>query len=87
MAITPSVSVSAGVAVSGSALDRDFWTWPATDVELDAYQLWRGKLDVSLSSRWKLSLGAENLLDEGYATVYGYCSPGVTAMAKVVFNP
>ena len=87
VAITPSVSASVGVAVSGAALDRDFSTWPATGVELDAYRLWRGKLDIALSSRWKLSLRAENLLDENYATVYGYRSPGVTAMAKVVFNP
>ena len=87
MTITPSVSASVGVAVSGAALDRDFSTWPATDVELDAYRLWRGKLDIALSPRWKLSLSAENLLDEDYTTVYGYRSPGVTAMAKVVFNP
>ena len=85
--ISPSVSASVGVAVSGAALDRDFSTWPATDVELDAYRLWRAKLDIALSSRWKLSLSAENLLDEDYATVYGYRSPGVTAMAKVVFTP
>lgn len=87
VAITPSISASVGVAVSGAALDRDFSTWPATDVELPAYRLWRGKLDISLSSRWKLNLSAENLLDEDYATVYGYRSPGVTAMARVVFNP
>ena len=87
MAITPSVSASVGVAVSGAALDRDFSTWPATDVELDAYRIWRGKLDIALSPRWNLSLSAENLLDEDYTTVYGYSSPGVTAMAKVVFNP
>ena len=86
VAITPSVEASVGVAVSGAALDRDFSTWPATDVELDAYRLWRGKLDITLSPRWKLILSAENLLDEDYVTVYGYRSPGVTAMAKAVFN-
>lgn len=86
VAITPSVHASVGVAVSGSALDRDFSTWPATDVELDAYRLWRGKLDIALSPRWKLILSAENLLGEDYATVYGYRSPGATAMAKIVFN-
>ncbi len=85
--ITPSVVASIGVSVSGAALDRDFSTWPATDVELDAYRLWRGRLDIALSSRWELSLSAENLLDEDYVTVYGYRSPGVTAMAKVVFSP
>lgn len=87
VAITPSVHASVGVAVSGSALDRDFSTWPATDVELDAYRLWRGKLDIALSPRWKLILSAENLLGEDYVTVYGYRSPGVTAMVKAVFNP
>ncbi|MDE0660197.1 MAG: TonB-dependent receptor [Gammaproteobacteria bacterium] len=85
--ITPSVHASVGVAVSGSALDRDFSTWPATDVELDAYRLWRGKLDIALSPRWKLILSAENLLGEDYATVYGYRSPGATAMATVVLTP
>ena len=87
VAITPSVDASVGVAVSGSASDRDFSTWPATDVELDAYRLWRGKLDIALSPGWKLVLSAENLLGEDYVTVYGYRSPGTTAMAKVVFNP
>ncbi|MDE0036101.1 MAG: TonB-dependent receptor [Gammaproteobacteria bacterium] len=87
VAITHSVHASVGVAVSGSALDRDFSTWPATDVELDAYRLWRGKLDIALSPRWSLILSAENLLGEDYATVYGYRSPGVTAMVKVVFDP
>ena len=86
VAITSSVSASVGVAVSGAALDRDFSTWPAADVELDAYRLWRGKLDIDLSPRWKLILSAENLLGEDYATVYGYRSPGVTAMAKIVFD-
>ena len=84
---TASVSASLGVAVSGASLDRDFSTWPATDVELDGYRLWRGKVDIALAPRWKLSLRAENLLDEDYVTVYGYRSPGVTAMAKVTFNP
>ena len=87
VAITPSIYAGVGVAVSGAALDRDFSTWPATDVELDAYRLWRGKLDIALSPRWKLILSAENLLGEDYATVYGYRSPGATAMARVVFNP
>ena len=85
--ITPSIYASVGVAVSGAAWDRDFSTWPATDVELDAYRLWRGELEFALSPRWALVLSAENLLGEDYATVYGYRSPGVTAMAKAVFNP
>jgi len=85
--VTPRVSASLGVTVSGTALDRDFSTWPATEVELDAYRLWRGKVDIALSPKWKLTLGAENLSDEDYVTVYGYRSPGTTAMAKVVFNP
>ena len=87
VAITPWVSASVGVAVSGAALDRNFSTWPATDVELGAYRLWRGKLDVAISPRWNLVLSAENLLDEDYVTVYGYRSPGLSAMAKVTFSP
>ena len=84
---TASVSASLGVALSGASLDRDFSTWPATDVELDGYRLWRGKVDIALSPRWKLSLGAENLLDTDYVTVYEYRSPGLSGMAKVTFNP
>ena len=87
IAVTPKVSASLGVTVSGASLDRDFSTWPATDVELDGYRLWRGKLDVALSPQWKVSIGAENLLDEDYVTVYGYRSPGLTATAKAVFTP
>ena len=45
------------------------------------------KVDIALAPRWKLSLGAENLLDTDYVTVYGYRSPGLSGMAKVTFNP
>lgn len=87
IAIAPRISAGLGVTASGASPDRDFSTWPATEVELDAYRLWRGKLDIALSPRWTVSVGAENLLDEDYVTVYGYRSPGFTAMAKAVFNP
>ena len=87
LAISPSVSASLGVALSSASLDREFSTWPATEVELDAYRLWRGEVDIAISPRWTLSLSAENLLDTDYVTVYGYRSPGATAMARVVFSP
>ncbi|MYD96142.1 MAG: TonB-dependent receptor [Gammaproteobacteria bacterium] len=85
--ISPRMSANLGITVSGASLDRDFSTWPATDVELGSYRLWRGSLDLALSPRWNVSVGAENLFDEDYVTVYGYRSPGFTAMAKAVFSP
>lgn len=85
--ITPSISASFGVGMSGASLDRDFSTWPATLVELDEYFLARGKVDISVSPRWKLVFSAENLFNTDYVTVFGYRSPGFTAIAKAVYRP
>ena len=49
--ITPRMAARLGVTVSGESLDRDFSTWPATDVELGGYRLWRGSLDITPTPR------------------------------------
>ena len=74
--ITPRISAHVGVSMSGEALDRDFSTWPATQVTLDSFFLAHGRLDIRLFPRWKLVLSVENLFNEEYETVYGYRSPG-----------
>ncbi|HSG91020.1 MAG TPA: TonB-dependent receptor [Pseudomonadales bacterium] len=61
---------------NGERDDRDFATFPATDVTLDAYVL------MGLAVNWALPGGitvfarADNLLDEDYEDVFGYRAPG-----------
>ena len=82
--LSPWASASLAMTHTGASLDRDFSTWPATQVDLDGFRLWRANVDIAPTPRWKLRLGVENLLDENYTTVFGYRSPGLTAMIKVI---
>ena len=83
-AVSRLVSLGLGVTYSGASLDRDFSTYPATPVVLDGFPLLRADLTIQPSPRWGLQLLVENALDEQYATVYGYRSPGLSAMARAV---
>ena len=80
------VSVGLGLTYSGASLDRDFSTYPATAVVLDGFRLLRADLKFQPSPRWGVQLLVENALDEDYATVYGYRSPGLSAMARAVIE-
>jgi len=79
----------AGRAVAGLAVryvgerdDRDFTTFPASEVVLPAY--WRvdlsGEFDVLRHAGGRRALGVtlriENLLDEQYQEVFGFAAPG-----------
>ncbi len=61
---------------TGSQIDSDFASFPATRVTLDAFTL------IGLNARYKvsdivtLSLRGDNLLDETYQEVIGYASQG-----------
>ena len=78
------VSLGLGLNYSGASLDRDFSTYPATPVVLDGFRLLRAEVKIQPSPRWGVELLVENALDEDYATVYGYRSPGLSAMARAV---
>ena len=83
-AVSRLVSVGLGLTYSGASLDRDFSTYPATPVVLDGFRLLRADVKIQPSPRWGVQLLVENALDEDYATVYGYRSPGLSAMARAV---
>ncbi|MCY4012451.1 MAG: TonB-dependent receptor [Gammaproteobacteria bacterium] len=83
-AVSRLVSLGLGLTYSGASLDRDFSTYPATPVVLDGFRLLRADVKFQPSPRWGVQLLLENALDEDYATVYGYRSPGLSAMARAV---
>ena len=78
------VSLGLGLTYSGASLDRDFSTYPATPVALDGFRLLRADVKIQPSPRWGVQILVENALDEDYTTVYGYRSPGLSAMARAV---
>ena len=71
---------------NGAQLDRDFSTWPATTVRLGSFRLVRASLAWAVTPRWTTRLTVDNLTDADYATVYGYRSPGRTALLRVEFS-
>lgn len=83
-AVSRLVSLGLGLTHSGTSLDRDFSTYPATPVVLDGFRLLRADVKIQPSPRWGIQLLVENALDEDYATVFGYRSPGLSAMARAV---
>ena len=85
-AVSRLVSLGLGMTYSGASLDRDFSTYPATPVLLDGFRLLRADLKIQPSPRWGIQLLVENALDEDYATVYGYRSPGLSAMARAIIE-
>lgn len=82
----PQVSMGAALTQYGDSLDRDFSTYPATPVTLDGFRLLRGDLKIQPSPRVAIQLLVENALDEDHATVYGYRSPGMSAMARAIIE-
>ncbi|MYB35991.1 MAG: TonB-dependent receptor [Gammaproteobacteria bacterium] len=71
---------------NGAQLDRDFSTWPATTVRLGSFRLVRASLAWAVTPRWTTRLTVDNLFDADYTTVYGYGSPGRTALLRVEFS-
>ena len=74
------------VVHNGAQLDRDFSTWPARSVRLGSFRLVRGSLAWAITPRWTTRLTVDNLLDADHATVYGYRSPGRTALLRIEFS-
>lgn len=74
-------SLNASMRRIGEREDRDFSTFPATSVTLDAYTLLGVGAEVSIiegtsGSSLALTVRGENLLDAGYQEVFGFAAPG-----------
>lgn len=74
-------SLTASMRRIGEREDRDFSTFPATSVTLDAYTLLGVGAEVSIiegtsGSSLALTVRGENLLDAGYQEVFGFAAPG-----------
>ncbi len=69
----------AGLAIDyvGEQKDKNFGTFPATDVELDAYSLVSANVEIPVSNRLSVTLRGENLLDEKAQDIFGYHSTGI----------
>ena len=84
--VAPRLRLGASLSHTGSTLDRDYATWPAALVRLDAFRLLRVHAEYTVAPSWRWQLVVENALDEDYATVYGYRSPGTAAMVRVALD-
>jgi len=78
----PRGSLSGGLRLVGSRVDRDFSGWPAAAVELEKYTLLSVGGEFPLieprgsSPGFDLQFRVENLLDESYQEVFGFQTPG-----------
>ena len=76
-------AIGLGITHSGSAVDRDYATFPARRVRLPGFRLLRADAHFALAPGWRLRLAVDNALDARHTTVYGYRSPGRAAMVQV----
>lgn len=74
------VSVSASLEHVGDRDDRDFSTFPAAPVTLDAYTLIGAAVSWTVApaspTPLELTLRGENLMDEAYEGAFGFRAPG-----------
>jgi len=77
-----SVDLTTTLTITGERSDRDFTTFPATPVVLDAYRLLTVGGELRLHDggagrpTFALQLRAENLLDVSYEEAFGFQAPG-----------
>ena len=87
-------TLSAGATMVGTRSDRNFSTWPATPVELDAHTDVSVGADVPVlrggggTPRLTLTFRGDNLLDSEYEEAFGFRAPGraVFVGARVTFG-
>ena len=84
--VSDRLRLGASLSHTDVAWDRDFATWPATLVRLDAFRLLRFHAEYTAAPRQRWQFIVENALDTEYATVYGYRSPGIAALVKVALD-
>lgn len=81
--LAPWLSAGFGILHNGAVADRDYSTFPATDVTLQDFRLLRFNVQAEPSSRWRVALLLDNVLDANYAAAFGYRSPGLSALARL----
>ena len=81
--VTPRWTVGMGLSHVGSSLDNDYSTFPARGVKLAGYRLVCFDAAFQASPTWRLSLLVDNVLDANSADLFGYRSPGRTALARM----
>ena len=69
---TKDFSISANGTYIGSRADKDFSTWPATDVDTGKYLVLNTKVDYKIDKTWSMYFKINNVLDKIYQSVYGY---------------
>ena len=69
---TKNLSMSANGTYIGSRADKDFSTWPATNVDTGNYLVLNTKVDYKINKTWSTYFKINNLLDKIYQSVYGY---------------
>lgn len=70
------VDLSTELLYVGKRDDKDFGSFPAQRVELDAYTLVNLGASYGVTPRLTLGGRIDNLFDRDYAPAYGYASPG-----------
>ena len=81
--VTPRWAVGMAVSHVGSSFDHDYSTFPARRVTLAGYRPVRFDATFRASPTWRLSLLVDNVLNADAADLFGYRSPGRTALARV----
>lgn len=64
----------------GEQDDFDFGSFPSRRVTLDAYTLFSASFEYPITERMAFTLRGENLFDETATDVFGYETPGATAL-------
>ena len=81
--ISAQADVNLEVIYVGGKDDKNFSTFPAERIKLDAYTLINVAGHYNLFSFLRLFARIENLLDSYYEEVYGYGSPGLSVFAGI----
>lgn len=71
----------------GKRYDKDFSSFPATRVTLDAYLLINFATSYKLTDYLEIFGRAENILNSEYEEVFGYGTPGISFYAGITLKP
>jgi len=86
--ISKNAGINLEIIYTGKKDDKNFTTFPAENVKLDAYTLVNLAGHYNLFRFLKIFARVENLFDAGYEEIYGYGTPGLSAYAglKLMIN-
>ena len=71
---TKNLNINANGTYVGSRADKDFSTYPASDVDTGRYFVLNSKIDYKINKIWSTYFKVTNLLNKRYQSVYGYAS-------------